>query len=182
VDPEDWGSFLCRVFDEWLRKDPGRIYVNFFDAAVETWMGHASPLCIQAPLCGKGLACERDGSVYACDHYVYPEYRIGNIDETPLRDMAFSQRQESFGRRKERSLPSCCHECEWKFTCYGECPKNRFIRSETGEPGLNYLCRGWKKFFAHIDQPMERMVRSLGADVVKRTVAPSAPHWVPTVR
>lgn len=182
VDPEDWGAFLCRVFDEWYPRDAGRIYVNFFESAVETWMGHAAPLCVWAPLCGKGLACERDGSVYACDHYVYPEYRIGNIEETPLRDMAFSAGQEAFGRRKERDLPKCCRECNYQFTCFGGCPKDRFIRSENGEPGLNYLCRGWKRFFAHIDRPMQDMVRSLGAQVIKRPVAPAAPHWVPKIR
>ena len=182
VDPVDWGHFLCQVFDEWYRKDVGRIYVNYFETAVETWMGHVAPMCTLAPMCGKGLACERDGSLYACDHYVYPEYRVGNIGEKPLAEMAFSARQENFGRMKEGLLPQCCRECDYQFTCFGECPKNRFIRSENGEPGLNYLCVGWKKFFAHIDQPVQRIVRGLGAPVVKQPVARAAEHWVPTKR
>lgn len=182
VDPLDWGKFLSVVFDEWVKKDIGKIYVNHFETAVETWMGHVSPMCTQAPMCGKGLACERDGSVFACDHYVYPEYQIGNIHEQPLVDMAFSARQESFGRDKEGLLPQCCRQCDYQFACFGECPKNRFIRSETGEPGLNYLCTGWKKFFAHIDQPVQRIVRQLGGDVIKQPVSRAAEHWVPTKR
>jgi uncharacterized protein len=182
VDPLDWGNFLCQVFDEWYRKDLGRIYVNYFETAVETWMGHVAPMCTLAPMCGKGLACERDGSIYACDHYVYPEYRIGGITEKPLAEMAFSARQENFGRMKEGLLPQCCRECDYQFTCFGECPKNRFIRSESGEPGLNYLCKGWKKFFSHIDQPVRRIVRGLGAPVIKQPVTRAAEHWVPTKR
>ena len=179
VDPQDWGDFLCRVFDEWYRKDLGRIYVNYFEAAVETWLGHAAPLCTLAPMCGKGLACERDGSVYACDHYVYPEYRIGNIDEMPLKEMAFSNLQENFGKMKESALPQSCRVCDYQFTCFGECPKNRFLRSGNGEPGLNYLCTGWKKFFSHIDQPVQRIVRGLGEAVVKRPISAADEHWVP---
>jgi uncharacterized protein len=182
VDPLDWGRFLCTVYDEWYRKDAGKIYVNYFEAAVETWMGHVSPLCTLAPMCGKGLACERDGSVFACDHYVYPEYRLGNIAERPLLDMALSGRQENFGRMKEGLLPQSCRQCDYQFTCFGECPKNRFIRSESGEPGLNYLCQGWKMFFAHIDRPTQRLVRHLGGRVIKQPVAPAASHWVPVKR
>ncbi|MRR59002.1 MAG: anaerobic sulfatase maturase [Deltaproteobacteria bacterium] len=179
VVPDDWGDFLCRVFDEWYRKDLGRIYVNYFESAVETWMGHASPLCTLSHLCGKGLALERDGSVYACDHYVYPEYRTGNIQERPLADMAFSAQQEKFGRMKEGSLPEYCRACEYQFSCFGECPKNRFIRSPDGEAGLNYLCSGWKKFFSHIDQPMQRIVRGLGHTVNKGLRTRSADQWQP---
>jgi uncharacterized protein len=179
VDPEDWGDFLCRVFDEWSRKDLGSIFVQYFDAAVETWMGHISPLCTQAPMCGKGLALERDGSLYACDHYVYPEYRMGNIRETALAEMAFSGKQERFGRAKEGGLPVQCRRCLYQFACFGECPKNRFIRTPEGEPGLNYLCSGWKKFFAHIDEPVQRIVRRLGGTVRKEAVTRAADHWVP---
>ena len=179
VDPDDWGDFLCRVFDEWYRKDLGRIHVNYFEAAVETWMGHMSPLCTQSPMCGKGLALERDGSVYACDHYVYPEYRVGNILERPLSEMAYSERQEKFGKMKEGMLPQQCRRCEYEFTCFGECPKNRFIKTPEGEVGLNYLCSGWKKFFSHIDQPMQRIVRGLGESVVKEVRTYAAEHWQP---
>jgi uncharacterized protein len=179
VDPDDWGEFLCRVFDEWYRKDLGNIQVQYFDAAVETWMGHISPLCTLGPLCGKGLAMERDGSVYTCDHYVYPEYRLGNVRDTPLSEMAFSGKQERFGRAKEGKLPARCRRCAWQFACFGECPKNRFIRTPDGEPGLNYLCAGWKKFFAHIDEPMQQIVRRLGHTVRKEAVTWAADNWVP---
>jgi len=179
VDPEQWGEFLCGVFDEWHRKDLGKVYVQYFDAAVETWMGHVSPLCTQGPLCGKGLALERDGSVYACDHYVYPEYRIGTIAEQPLAEMAYSAGQERFGTAKEGLLPGQCRRCEYQFACFGECPKNRFIRTPDGEPGLNYLCQGWKRFFSHIDEPIQQIVRRLGGTVRKQAVMPAAEQWVP---
>ena len=179
VDPDDWGDFLCRVFDEWYQKDLGSIYVNYFDAAVETWMGHVSPLCTQGPMCGKGLALEHDGSVYACDHYVYPEYCVGNLRERPLSEMAYSVEQEKFGKMKEGSLPQHCRDCEYQFTCFGECPKNRFIKTPDGEVGLNYLCSGWKKFFSHIDQPIQRIVRGLGESVVKEVRTRAAENWHP---
>ncbi len=182
VDPDDWGTFLCRVFDEWYRRDLGKVYVNYFEAAVETWMGHASPLCTQGPMCGKGLALERDGSVYACDHYVYPEFRIGNILEMPLEKMAYSKRQESFGRVKEGLLPDYCRRCEYQFTCFGECPKNRFLKTPDGEGGLNYLCLGWKKFFSHIDKPIQQILRSLGEPVIKEVQTRSAENWKPERR
>ena len=179
VDPDDWGDFLCRVFDEWSRKDLGDIYVQYFEAAVETWMGHISPLCTQGPLCGKGMALERDGSIYACDHYVYPEYRVGSIMEKPLEEMAYSEQQERFGKAKEGLLPEYCRRCEYEFSCYGECPKNRFIKTPDGQPGLNYLCAGWKKFFAHIDLPVQKIVRGIGASVVKEPRTCAAEHWQP---
>jgi uncharacterized protein len=179
VDADDWGNFLCRVFDEWYRKDLGKMYVNYFDAAVETWMGHVAPLCTLAPMCGKGLALERDGSVYACDHYVYPEYRAGNIREKQLSEIAFSAQQETFGRMKEGALPGQCRNCDYQFTCFGECPKNRFIKTAAGEAGLNYLCSGWKKFFAHIDEPVQKIVRSLGETVIKEVRTRAAENWRP---
>ncbi len=179
VDPDDWGTFLCTVFDEWFQKDLGNIYVNYLEAAVETWMGHISPLCSQGPMCGKGMALERDGSVYACDHFVYPEYRVGNITERRLEEMAFSELQERFGKAKEGMLPEYCRRCEYQFACFGECPKNRFIKTPEGEPGLNYLCSGWKKFFAHIDPSIQKIVRRLGLSVVKKAQTSAAEHWVP---
>ncbi len=179
VDPEDWGGFLSRIFNEWYRKDLGIIFVNYFEAAVQTWMGHVSPLCTQGPMCGKSLALEYDGSVYACDHYVYPEYRAGNIMETPLEEMAFSEVQERFGRAKERLLPEYCRRCQYQFACFGECPKNRFIKTPDGVPGLNYLCPGWRMFFSHIDEPMQKIVRSLGVPVKKEASTFPAEHWVP---
>lgn len=179
VDPDDWGGFLCSIFDEWYRKDLGSIYVNYFEAAVETWMGHVSPLCSLAPMCGKGLALERDGSVYPCDHYVYPEYLAGNILDEPLSKMAFSKSQEKFGKMKEGMLPEYCRRCEYEFACFGECPKNRFIKTPEGDVGLNYLCRGWKKFFSHIDQPMQKIVRGMGESVVKEPLKFAEEHWQP---
>ena len=179
VDPEDWGEFLCRVFDEWYRKDLGQIYVNYFEAAVETWMGHVSPLCTLGPMCGKGLALERDGSVYACDHYVYPEYRVGNIREKRLEEMAYSELQERFGKAKEGLLPEYCRRCEYQFACFGECPKNRFIKTPDGVPGLNYLCSGWKKFFSHVDEPLQQIVRRLEVPVIKEARTRAAENWVP---
>lgn len=179
VEPEAWGDFLCRIFDEWYRKDLGIIHVNYFEAAVETWMGRMSPLCTLSPLCGKGLALESNGAVYACDHFVYPEYRIGNIANKTLGEMAFSELQEQFGKAKEGLLPEYCRRCEYEFACFGECPKNRFSETPSGEPGLNYLCSGWKKFFRHIDEKIRKIVRGLGASVVKEACAPAAEHWIP---
>ncbi|MFB3910078.1 MAG: anaerobic sulfatase maturase [Candidatus Eisenbacteria bacterium] len=168
VDPDDWGDFLCEVFDIWHANDLGKVYVHYFDAAVEAWMGRVNPLCSLGPMCGKGLALERDGSVYACDHYVYPEYRLGNIGVTPLADLAFTPQQEAFGKNKEASLPWACRECSYEFACFGECPKNRFVMTASGERGLNYLCPGWKRFWAHIDEPIQKIVRSLGHTPVKQ--------------
>jgi uncharacterized protein len=176
VDPDHWGNFLCSVFDAWFQKDLAKIYIHYFDTAVETWMGHISPLCTQGPMCGKGLAMERDGSIYGCDHYVYPEYRLGNIMEKPLEEMAFSRRQEAFGKRKEAMLPEYCRNCKYEFACFGECPKNRFIKTPDGEPGLNYLCSGWKRFFSHIDGRVQKIVRSLGGTVIKEPCLRTAEH------
>ena len=168
VDPNDWGEFLCKVFDEWYRRDLGKVYVHYFEAAVETWMGRVNPLCALAPMCGKGVAVEHDGSVYCCDHYVYPECRLGNIREKPLTEMVFSPRQEWFGTNKERTLPDVCRRCEYEFACFGECPKNRFVRSADGQAGLNYLCLGWKRFWQHIDERIQKIVRDLGHTPVKQ--------------
>jgi serine-type anaerobic sulfatase-maturating enzyme len=161
VDPVDYGNFLIRMFDEWITKDLGSIYVHFFDCAVEQCMGRVAPLCVFAPICGKGLAVEHDGSVYACDHYVYPEYRLGSIMEQPLVEMALSKRQESFGYGKDHTLPGRCRECRFLWMCAGECPKNRFLVTQQGEPGLNYLCTGLKRYFEHI----EPYVKAIAADL-----------------
>ena len=165
VDPQDFGNFLCTVFDEWYSKDLGNIYVHYFDAMVETWMGRINPLCTHGPMCGKGTALERDGSVYSCDHYVYPEYRLGNIMEKDLVSMALSPEQESFGKAKEGLLPQRCRDCDYQFACFGECPKNRFIRTPEGDPGLNYLCQGWQRFYGHIDKPIREIIQRMGGTV-----------------
>lgn len=168
VSAEQWGDFLCGVFNEWFENDLGMIHVPYFDACVETWMGRVNPLCTLAPLCGKGLAIESNGDVYACDHYVYPEYKLGNITTTNLDDMQFSKVQENFGRAKEASLPKQCRDCSYQFACFGECPKNRFIKTLAGEPGLNYLCRGWNKFFKHADPYLTAIVEAMGYKAHKK--------------
>lgn len=147
VDPDDWGNFLCTVFEEWVNNDLGRVLVNLFETAVAQTMGKPSQLCVTAEFCGKGLAMEHDGSVYSCDHYVYPEYKIGNVNETDLNKLVFSTRQEAFGMSKRESLPQYCLSCEHLKLCWGECPKNRLIRTPDGEEGLNYLCSGIQQFF-----------------------------------
>ncbi|GIC75324.1 anaerobic sulfatase maturase [Moritella sp. F3] len=168
VSPSQWGKFLCTVFDEWLDNDIGQINVPYFEASIEAWMGRVNPLCTLAPMCGKGLAIEANGDVFSCDHYVYPEYKLGNIKDKALEDMQFSAGQEQFGRAKEARLPKQCRECEYQFACFGECPKNRFIKTLDGESGLNYLCGGWKQFFSHIDQYIMMIIVSMGYNVHKK--------------
>ena len=170
-DPVDFGDFLIAVFDEWLAHDLGRIYVNHFDCAVEQGMGRVSPLWVSAPMCGTEVVIEHDGSVYQCDHFVYPEFRLGNISETPLGEMAISKRQESFAYAKDALLPEYCRQCPYEWACVGECPKNRFLRTPDGQPGLNYLCKGLKKYFAHIDPHVQRIARQLGAEKVLGAVS-----------
>ncbi len=149
VDPEEYGYFLARVFDEWRRKDFGRVLVNHFETLVAQHLGLPSQLCIYNEICGKGLAIEHDGSVYSCDHYVYPEYRLGTIRERSLVDLAFAPEQFKFGFAKSDTLPRYCRECPYLSDCWGECPKNRLIKTPDGEPGLNYLCAGLKRFYKH---------------------------------
>lgn len=165
VSDQQWGEFLCAVFDEWLENDIGQINVPYFEASVEAWMGRVNPLCTLAPMCGKGLAVEANGDVYSCDHYVYPQYKLGNMYQSTLDELQFSPRQESFGRAKEGDLPKQCRECKFQFACFGECPKNRFLKTLDGETGLNYLCAGWKRFFSHADPYIEMIVKSMGYKV-----------------
>ncbi len=167
VAPDDWGSFLSTIFDEWFRQDIGRVFVQYFEAAVQMWMGQHSPLCTLAPMCGNNLVMDFDGSVYSCDHYVYPEYRLGNLADQTLESMAFSAKQFQFGLNKKTSLPTQCLDCHYKFACHGECPKNRFIKTKTGEEGLNYLCSGWYKFWSHIDPYVGHIVKQLGYQIKK---------------
>ncbi|WGV99403.1 anaerobic sulfatase maturase [Vibrio sp. YMD68] len=155
-----WGNFLITIFDEWARKDIGNVFIQYFEASIETWMGRRNPLCTLSDLCGKGLAMEPNGDVYTCDHYVYPEYKIGNIHHQKLDDMAYGPEQQKFGFAKTRSLTTQCQACDYQFACHGECPKNRFIRTKSGEPGLNYLCAGWYKFFSHVDKSIAYILRA----------------------
>jgi uncharacterized protein len=163
VDPDDWGYFLCKVWDDWFSRDYGKLFVNLFETAVAQWMGQEAQVCIYHDFCGKGVALEHDGSVYSCDHYVYPEYRLGNIHETSSSDLVFSELQRTFGFAKSEKLTQYCRDCKYLFACNGDCPKNRFIRTASGEPGFNYLCSGVKKFWAHIDPYMKEI-----AERVKR--------------
>ena len=159
IDPDDWGYFLGKVWDDWYRRDYGKVHVNLFETAVAQWMGMDSQLCIYNEFCGKGVALEHDGSVYSCDHYVYPEYKLGNIAEQHISRMVFSEREKKFGFAKFHDLPQQCRDCKYLFACNGECPKNRLIRTRDGEPGLNYLCSGLLKFWQHIDGDMKDILQ-----------------------
>jgi len=163
VDPEEFGDFLIAVFDEWLRKDVGKVFIPLFEAALNRWLGQPSPVCYFAEICGRSLGFEHDGSVYSCDHYVYPEYKLGNIQERSFIEMLYSEKQVDFGLAKTDNLPEYCRQCKYLFVCNGECPKNRFLRTEQGEPGLNYLCRGLYKFFEHADPWMKRIGKEIRA-------------------
>lgn len=154
VDPEAWGRFLIAVFDEWLRKDVGTMFVQMFESALASWMGLPASLCVFAETCGDALALEHNGDLYSCDHYVEPDYKLGNIKERHMLELVASEKQRAFGRAKRDELPAYCRECEVRFACHGECPRNRFIETPDGEPGLNYLCAGYKAFFKHVDRPM----------------------------
>lgn len=162
VDPDDYGAFLSGVWDEWLATDFGRIHVNLFETAIVQAAGMPAQTCTQAEFCGKGLAVEHDGEVYSCDHFVYPEYRIGNIHSTHLGDLAFSSVQKEFGMNKRNSLPKQCQDCDYLKLCWGECPKNRLIKARDGEPGLNYLCSGLFRYYQHIGPDVIRILRQLG--------------------
>jgi uncharacterized protein len=162
VRAEQFGQFLCGVYDEWVKYDVGKVFVQTFDVALGSWVGQHN-LCIFSPTCGNALALEHNGDVYSCDHYVEPDYMLGNIKETGLLEMVTSDRQRAFGQHKFDSLPQYCRDCEVLFACYGECPRNRFIETPDGEPGLNYLCAGYKQFFKHIDPTMRIM-----ADLIRR--------------
>jgi uncharacterized protein len=157
VDPDDWGYFLSRTFDEWSKKDIGRVLVNLFETAVVQMRGKPAQTCVTAEFCGKALAIEHDGEVYSCDHYVYPEWALGNIQDAHLGEMAFSTRQQKFGFAKRDALPDYCRQCKHLKLCWGECPKNRFVRTPDGEPGLNYLCAGLRRFYDHAGPVLRRL-------------------------
>jgi len=159
VEPEQWGQFLIAVFDEWVRRDVGRMYLPMFESALSAWLGGPAAQCIFSETCGDALAIEHNGDVYSCDHFVEPDYLLGNIQEQHLIALAGSQRQRGFGAAKRDTLPQVCRECPVRFACHGECPKNRFIEAPDGTPGLNYLCAGYKAFFTHIDGPMRIMAQ-----------------------
>ena len=159
VDPEDWGEFLCKVWDFWYARDLGKVHVDLFETAVAQSLGLPSQRCITSEFCGKGMAVEHNGDVFSCDHYVYPEYQVGNLCETHWSELAYSERQQQFGFAKRNTLPQYCRQCPHLNLCWGECPKNRLVRTPDGEIGLNYLCPGLKKFYAHIQRDMPEILR-----------------------
>lgn len=163
VRPEQYGRFLTQVFDEWVRRDVGDVFVQMFDGVLASWVFGQSSLCIFRPNCGDSLALEHTGDLYACDHFVDPQHLLGNIQETPLVQLVAAETQRAFSRAKSATLPRFCRECEFLFACYGECPKNRVLSTPDGEPGLNWLCAGLKAFFEHVDRPMTIM-----ADLLRR--------------
>ncbi len=176
VRPEQWGQFLNRIFDEWVRRDVGRTFVLNFDGVLAGWMGKAGTLCIFGRTCGLGLALEHNGDLYSCDHFVDPEHKLGNILQSALIDMVGSQRQQDFGRQKWESLPEYCHNCEFVFICNGECPKNRFVNTPDGQPGLNYLCCGYRAFFRHSAPDMKIMASLLRSNRPAADVIPVLAH------
>jgi len=161
VSPEQWGNFLCAIFDEWVREDVGNYYIQLFDSTLANWIGEQPGVCSMAKNCGHAGVMEYNGDVYSCDHFVFPEYKLGNLYSNTLVEMMYSDKQTKFGEAKSKTLPTQCKECEFLFTCNGECPKNRFTFTETGEPGLNYLCKGYHKFFKHIAPYMDFMKKEL---------------------
>lgn len=174
VEPLAYGKFLCSIFDEWVRKDVGKYFVQIFDVTLANWAGERPGLCVFTETCGDALVMEHNGDLYNCDHFVYPEYYLGNILKTPLREMANSEKQKLFGRNKRDKLPRYCFECEYRFACHGECPKHRFMTTPDGQEGLNYLCPAYKLFFSHVHPYMQYM-----ADELKAKRAPAnVMDWV----
>lgn len=165
VTPEGWGEFLCMVFDEWVRRDVGSIFIQLFDATLANWVGEPPGICALSPMCGHAAVMETDGSVYACDHFVFPEYQLGNIHSHTLVEMLYGNKQMQFGQAKYKDLPGQCLRCEWRFACHGECPRNRFTLTAEGEPGLNYLCAGYHRFFSHCAPYMDYMKLQLDHDL-----------------
>jgi uncharacterized protein len=161
VTAKQYGRFLIDVFEEWVRRDVGEVYVQMFDVALANWVGEPPSLCIHSETCGLALALEHTGDLYSCDHFVEPRYKLGNIKETRMLELVSSQQQRQFGLDKRDTLPQYCLECDVRFACHGGCPKDRFIETPEGEPGLNYLCAGYKDFFHHVDEPMRFMSEQL---------------------
>jgi uncharacterized protein len=164
VQPGQFGRFLVEIFDEWVRRDVGKTFVLNFDGALAGWLGMAGTVCIFGPTCGLGMALEHNGDLYSCDHFVEPKQYLGNILKTPMNELVASEQQRKFGRDKKDALPMYCRECAVLSICNGECPKNRFVKTPDGEPGLNYLCAGYKAFFKHADKPMRIMAELIRAN------------------
>lgn len=164
VTPEQWGHFLCAIFDEWVRRDVGKIFVQIFDATLANWVGVEPGVCTMARTCGHAGVLEYNGDLYSCDHFVFPEYKLGNIADSTISEMMRSTRQSEFGKAKRMSLPDQCRKCRWLFACNGECPKNRFAVTADGQPGLNYLCEGYRMYFEHVAPYMDFMRDELSAE------------------
>ena len=164
VTPEQWGNFLCTIFDEWVKNDVGEYFIQLFDATLANWVGEQPGVCSLAKTCGHAGVMEFNGDVYSCDHFVFPQYKLGNIYSKTLIEMMYSDKQQQFGRNKFDSLPSQCKECQYLFACNGECPKNRFCKTSSGEPGLNYLCKGYYQYFDHVAPYMDFMKKELLAE------------------
>ena len=161
VTPEQWGYFLCAIFDEWVRKDVGKIFVEIFDCTLANWMGISPGICAYSKECGHAGVMEHNGDVYSCDHFVFPEYKLGNIRDYSLIDMLYGEQQQEFSRLKHSSLPRQCKECDMEFACHGECPKNRFMKDKYGDSGLNYLCPGYYHYYQHVAPYMDYMKQEL---------------------
>ena len=161
VAPEQWGYFLCVIFDEWVRKDVGKIFVEIFDCTLANWMGISPGICAYSKECGHAGVMEHNGDVYSCDHFVFPEYKLGNIRDHSLIDMLYGEQQQEFSRLKHSSLPRQCKECDMEFACHGECPKNRFMKDKYGDSGLNYLCPGYYHYYQHVAPYMDYMKQEL---------------------
>lgn len=162
VSPEQWGEFLCRLFDLWIKEDVGKVFIQLFDSTLANWCGVLPGVCTLAEECGHAAVLEHDGNVYCCDHFVFPEYRLGNLRDKTFIEMMTSPKQRAFGAAKRLTLSAVCRECPWLFACHGECPKNRIARTPAGEP-INYLCEGYKRFFAHVKPYMDFMRDELAA-------------------
>jgi uncharacterized protein len=174
VGGEAYGEFLCAIFDAWVRRDVGQTFVQIFDVALQAWCGLDPGLCVFSPTCGTAMAVEHNGDVYSCDHFVEPHNRLGNLLETPLAELVSQPLQVKFGRDKEAALPRYCRECAVRFVCNGGCPKERFLITPDGEPGLSWLCAGYKRFFGHIDPAMRFMAGELAA----RRAPANVMEWV----
>ena len=161
VTPAQWGNFLCTIFDDWVRHDVGKMFVEIFDCTLANWMGVLPGICAYSKECGHAGVMEHNGDVYSCDHFVFPEYKLGNIRDKSLIDMLYGEKQQAFSRLKHTSLPRQCKECDMEFACHGECPKNRFEKDKYGEPGLNYLCQGYYQYYSHVAPYMDFMKREL---------------------
>lgn len=161
VTPEQWGYFLSAIFDEWVRKDVGKIFVEIFDCTLANWMGISPGICAYSKECGHAGVMEHNGDVYSCDHFVFPEYKLGNIRDHSLINMLYGEQQQEFSRLKHSSLPRQCKECNMEFACHGECPKNRFMKDKYGDSGLNYLCPGYYHYYQHVAPYMDYMKQEL---------------------